>query len=166
LIHRFNLVFESTRGAGRAELAGGVDHDWYGVGVCRCNVTNAADKAAVAHVCTSGADSNNVIGGGNAAAGFKPQGRVVVAGGVGNERTKTDGRVGAPGGVALERLRTVGRVEGAGGVVKERKSAVSRVLAAGSVLIKRLITVGRVKAAGGVDKERSKPMAVLPSPWL
>ena len=83
LIHRCNLFLKPARRADRAELTVRVDHDWYGVGICRCNVTNAADKAAVAHVCTSGADSNNVIGGGNAAAGFKPQSRVVVAGGVG-----------------------------------------------------------------------------------
>ena len=45
-----------------------------------------ADKAAVAHVRTSGADSNNVVGRGNAVAGAKAYGRVVTAGGVASRR--------------------------------------------------------------------------------
>ena len=30
-IHRFNFVLEPPRGTGRAELAVGIDQDWYGV---------------------------------------------------------------------------------------------------------------------------------------
>ena len=40
-----------------------------------------ADKAAVAHIRTSGADSNNVVGRGDAVAGANAYGRVEAAGG-------------------------------------------------------------------------------------
>src|SRR5882724_3885935 len=99
LIHRFDLLLKPARRTHRAELAGGVYEDWDGVCVCSCNSTNAADKAAVAHVRAIRADSNDVIGRGNVAAGLKPQGRVVAAGGVIRERRTTGGRIGAAGGV-------------------------------------------------------------------
>ena len=49
-------------------------------------IENVADKAAVAHVRACGADTDDVIGRADAAAGQKPQGRVAVSGGVVKER--------------------------------------------------------------------------------
>jgi hypothetical protein len=73
-----------------------------------------ADKAAVAHVRTIGADADNVFGRSDAVAGTIAQGRVGVAGVV-KERTITNGRVAEAGGVVKERLNADGRVEAAGG---------------------------------------------------
>ena len=91
-VHRFDLFLKSAGGAGRAELAEGVYQDWYDVGVCRCNVTNVADKAAAAHAQTNGPDTDNIIGRSDVVAGSIAQGRVVEAGSV-LERVSTDGRV-------------------------------------------------------------------------
>ena len=98
-VHRLNFLLEPARGTKRAELARGVDQDWYGVGVCCCYPANVADKAAVAHVRTIRADSNDVTSCEDAEAGPSAQ-----------------GRVGATGGVILERTSAVGRVVPAGGV--------------------------------------------------
>jgi len=91
-VHRFDLFLKSAGGAGRAELAEGVYQDWYDVGVCRCNVTNVADKAAAAHAQTNGPDTDNIIGRSDVVAGSIAEGRVVEAGSV-LERVSTDGRV-------------------------------------------------------------------------
>jgi len=91
-VHRFDLFLKSAGGAGRAELAEGVYQDWYDVGVCRCNVTNVADKAAAAHAQANGPDTDNIIGRSDVVAGSIAQGRVVEAGSV-LERVSTDGRV-------------------------------------------------------------------------
>jgi len=115
-VHRFDFVFETPRRADRAELTGRVDQDWYGVGICGCNSTNVADKAAVAHVRTIGADSNNVIGPGDAEASQNPQGNVATTGGVTKERITTDGRVVAACDVAKKRIATNRRVGAAYGI--------------------------------------------------
>src|SRR6266542_6873254 len=153
-VHRFNLFLEPSRGADRAQLAVGVYQDWDSVGVCGCNPTNVADKAAVAHVRTWGADSNNVIGPEDAVAGAIAQGRVVAAGGVATERTNTGGRVEVAYGVVMERTNTVGRVVFAAGVAKERLITVGHVKPAGGVAIERSKTSGRVEFAFGIVIER------------
>src|SRR6266508_5888277 len=111
-VHRFNLLLEPARGADRAELAGGIDQYWYGVGILRLYFANVADKAGVTHVrtCHSEANTDNVTGVSYSAASCNARGRVLDAHGVANERTRTDGRVGSAGGVAKERFKTVGRV--------------------------------------------------------
>src|SRR6266550_3313836 len=138
LIHRFDLLLKPARRTHRAELAGGVYEDRDGVCVCSCNSTNAADKAAVAHIRAIRADSNNIIGRGNAETGSRPQGRVVAA-----------------GRIAFEGVKAVGCVLTATSVTQERGSSVSRVVAADHVANERISTVGRVLIAGGVVKERS-----------
>ena len=42
------------------KLAGRIDHHWYRVVNCRCDPMNIADKAAVVHVRTVSADTDNV----------------------------------------------------------------------------------------------------------
>jgi len=86
-----------------SELADGVDQHWYGVGLCRCSSTNPADKAAVAHVRTIRADTDNVISRGDIDAGYVAQRQVAATGGVEPKRSNTDGRVVEAGGVVLER---------------------------------------------------------------
>jgi hypothetical protein len=73
VVHQLDGFLEPGRGTGGSELAERVDQDWYGVGVCRCNPTNAADKTAIVDVQTSDvrADADNVVGRGDARAGSK-----------------------------------------------------------------------------------------------
>src|SRR6266516_3848145 len=87
-VHRFNLFLEPFRGTRRAKLANRVDQHRYGVAVSGLDVPNVADKAAVVHVRTSVADSNNVIGRGDANTSSIAYGRVVGAGGLKIERLK------------------------------------------------------------------------------
>ena len=75
-----------------------------------------ADKAAVAHGRTSGADSNNVVGRGNAVAGANAYGRVVTAGGVASKRKITVRRVVTAGGVAEKSVHSDGSVGFAGSI--------------------------------------------------
>jgi hypothetical protein len=60
---------------------------------------DVADKAAIADVQTTGADSDSVTGRGKVAAGYKAYGDVAVAAGIAKERSLTDGRVEVAGGV-------------------------------------------------------------------
>jgi hypothetical protein len=71
-------------------------------------IEDVADVAAVAHVRASSPDANNVISGGNAAAG-----------------TSTQPNVEAASRVVSERLKTVGCVVVAHCIVKKRPTAVS-----------------------------------------
>src|SRR5205807_6735024 len=81
---------------------------------------DVADKAAVVHVISRDvrADTNNVIGRGDAAAGTCAYGCVAVAGDV-SEREITGGRVVASSGLAIERAKTGGRVVNTGGVRRQ-----------------------------------------------
>src|SRR6266540_2968946 len=152
-VHRLNFFLEPARGTKRAELARGVDQDWYGVGVCCCRPANVADKATVAHVRTIRADSNNVTSPEDAEAGPSAQGRVAATGGVILERTSAVRRVVAAGGVVKERNITVGSVAAAGGVAIERLNTVGRVVAADSVVRERHSSVGCVAEADGVRRQ-------------
>src|SRR5215217_3215965 len=118
-VHRLNLFLEPTRGTHRTELAERVDQHRYGVGVLRCHSANLADKAAAADVETSVANTNNVIGRGDVAAGKKPQGDITDASGAIDERSVPDRRVLDTGGVMIERHIADGRVEAAGRVAKK-----------------------------------------------
>src|SRR6266542_3095707 len=151
-VHRLNFFLEPARGTKRAELASGVDQDWYGVGVCCCRPANVADKATVAHVRTIRADSNNVTSPEDAEAGPSAQGRVAATGGVILERTSAVRRVVAAGGVAIERFITVGRVVAADSVVRERHSSVGCVAEADGVRRQCARTEGTVGRAAGVAK--------------
>ena len=77
-----------------------------------------ADKAAIVLVHTSGADTDNVISGGNGEAGVNAQSDVAAAIGVVRERNSTDGSVEGAGSVAKERSSTGGRIADAGGVAR------------------------------------------------
>jgi hypothetical protein len=52
-----------------AQLAGGIDHHWYGIANLCCHPMNVADKAAVVHVRAVSSDTDHVSRGGNALAG-------------------------------------------------------------------------------------------------
>jgi len=108
---------------------------------------DVADIAAVARVRTIGADTDNVIGRGDAATGALAQGRVLAASGVVRERTSTGGRV-VVAGVEQERINTVCRVVEAGDVAIEGLKTVGRIAETGGVFIERSKTSGRVEAAG------------------
>src|SRR5262249_6571341 len=85
---------------------------------------NAADIAAVAHIRTAyvRANTDYNVGRANAAAGLKPQGRVVVPGGVIDQRGIPDGCVAVAGVVAkIDRAITNCRVKVAGGVALQRE---------------------------------------------
>ncbi len=154
LVHRCDLLFEPARGAERAQLIGGVDHDWYGVSVVRCLPANLGDKAAAAHVCACGADTDNAIDRGDAAAGTIAQDHIVAASRVVVECIMTDRRVEVSGGVAEERFPAKSCVLLADGVVKNGEHSIGRVLAAGFVKFKRGCSLGYVFCAGGVKQKR------------
>ncbi len=116
LFHRCNLFFVPSRGTDRAELAGRVDQHWNGVGLYRCDATNVANKAAVVHVRTQAADTDNITGRGDSLASERAQRGVVGAVGVGRERTITQTSVAATGGVAKKRECAIGRVAEAFGI--------------------------------------------------
>lgn len=61
---------------------------------------DVADKATIAYICARVADSNDVVGRCDIAAGKGSQRNIVGAGGVAKERLKTVGRVVAAGSVA------------------------------------------------------------------
>ena len=89
------------------------------------------------------ADTDDVTGGGDTAAGGTAQGDVIAAGGVASERRNTNGRVAAPV-VFYERFKTNGRVLVCGDVVLQRADAVGRVAASGGITIERVNTGSRV----------------------
>jgi hypothetical protein len=106
-VHRFDFLFESARGAERAELAVGVYDDIYSVGEARCHTTNGGDKGSrlkfVADADrarlasdTKVADIDIVTARGEIGTGELSKGDVEVAG-VAFERIITDGRVIAAG---------------------------------------------------------------------
>jgi hypothetical protein len=108
-----------------------------------------ADIAAVAHVVTIDADTNNVMGRSDVDAGIKTQGGIAVAGGVGVERISTDGRVVGAGGVFIKRTKTVGRIV-VGGVAIERSVTVCSVEKPGGVGVERVNAIGAVVATTNI----------------
>src|SRR6266568_8279352 len=58
-VHWFNVALEAPRGAHRADLASGVDQDWYGVVVSGCHPTTATNKGAV--LSAACADTDGVV---------------------------------------------------------------------------------------------------------
>jgi hypothetical protein len=155
-VHRFDLLLEPTRGTHRAKLTGGVDQHWNGVGVCRCNSANVADKAAVAHVCAINerAYTDYVISRGDSGTGSYAQGYIITPGCVAKERFLTDGCVPAAGGVFGQGKRTEGTVTHAGAVAAHRFIANGRVIVTGGVASERKSPNGRIVSAGSVGKER------------
>jgi hypothetical protein len=179
-VHRLNLFLESARGAHRAQLACGVDHDRYSIVVCRCHPENVPNKAAAAHIRAICADTDDVIGCGDNKTTTRAQGDIAVAGIVNEriitvgrvagarsvtlERKSTDSRVGVAASVAKEGLNAVGRVGDAGGVAMERSKTSGRVVRAIGVAIERCVTMGRVAEAGGVVGERISASADVKKP--
>src|SRR6266540_4275350 len=157
-LHRFNLFLEPPRRAGRAQLAGRINENWYGVGVLSLHVANVADKAGEIHVraCDVRADTDNVSCRGDVAAGQIAQSRVVGAADILRKRSPADGRVPISKCLVKERAKSHGRVVVVIEVVEERLKTNSCVFGADGIAKERLITVGRVEAAFGVARERRK----------
>jgi len=154
LLYWFNALFKALRGCDRAKSAVSINKNGRSSGR-RC-VENVADKAAIVHVHTIAADTNNVIGRGDIHAGKAAQCDVVAAGGIPVECKIADSCVAGAGGVAKERLPTVGGV-GASGVVKERLITRGRVASAVGVVKEGVNADGRVEAAYFVVTECSEP---------
>ena len=138
-VHRFNFLFESPRGADRAQLAGGVYHYCYGVCVAGCHPTNAGDEGSclaradadgvrVVEEITSVADEDIVIAKSKTAPGSGAQCDVVAAEGQKEKRTRTDGRVIVAAHTVIERSSTDNRVVAAGAVVIECSKPIGRVV--------------------------------------
>jgi hypothetical protein len=106
----------------------------------------ASPIAVVTQVCTGNirADTDNVAGRSDGAAGCKTQGRVPDTGSAVKQRSVTAGRVSVASGVGKQRINTAGRVGAAGGVVKERSNTVGRIEAASRVALQGLIADGGV----------------------
>src|SRR5207249_3034833 len=100
-VHGLDPVLETPRRDLRPEFAIGIDKD--GLRSTRLS-PNVADKAAVDHIHTCCADTDNVTSRRKAATGCKTQGRVEAAGGVVKQRLNTDSRVGGAVEVARESL--------------------------------------------------------------
>ncbi len=176
-LHRLNIVFiPAGRYVTAPKPAAAGYRDRIGVGPNnRLHIgVDVADKAAVAHVRPSSADTNNVTGRGDTVSSVSAQRRVEVAASAISERIVTDSRVAITGDIVPERKITSGRVVDALCVVNERVSAVGRVVEANRVVKECLKAVGRVvftlciakegssaigciEAAGGVARKRIDP---------
>ena len=91
LIHRFDIVLESPRRGLSAEPSPKIDSHWKVIGVNR-RFKDIADIEAVAHVLTSDADTDHVVGCSDVGAGVCAQRDAVAASAIG-ECAITDGRV-------------------------------------------------------------------------
>src|SRR5262245_16318840 len=129
IVHRFDVVFKSARGAiGRAQLAGRVDQHLHRVGGYN-SIANVAYKAAIARVKTSDvcADADDVIGGGNSVSGIIAQGCVADTRRVVKERAVTDSCVKVAVGVAGKGERSSSRITETAATIQKRPSANSSI---------------------------------------
>ena len=151
--HHGNVVLESHRRAGRAELTEGVYQDWYGVCVCGCNPTNVADKATVIYiVCTQGADNDDSTCTGHELAGICSQRNVAAATYVVGQRSVADYDVLPPSNVAGKRSTAQGRIITADCVVIKRLPTNGGIFSTGGVAKERFLTAGRVEDAGRIAR--------------
>jgi len=173
-VHGLNVMFVSARrdvGAAESAVAVYGDQVWIGAHL-RLNIgINVPDIAAIAHVLTTNADGNNIIGRADATTGPSVQGSVEGSTGVGRECKESDCRIAVAGSVAKKRPVTVRCVVLAIGIIteslnpgcciditgcvaNERVHARDGVTEAGSIVVERERAGNRVVVTSGVARER------------
>ena len=173
-VHGLNVMFVSARRdvvASESAVAVYRDQIWIGANL-RLNIgINVADIAAVAHVLTSNADGNNIVGRGDTSTGPSAQGSVEGSAGVGRECKDSDCRIAVTSSVGKKRPVTVRCIVLAigitteslnpgcciditGCVANERIHARDGVTEACSIVVERERAGNRVVVTSGVTRER------------
>jgi hypothetical protein len=158
-VHRTDVVFVSTRRDIRptkSTVAVCGNEIWVRSDL-RLNIgINLADIAAVAHVLTTDADGNHVVGGSHATADSSTQGCVESSTGIDREGKDAAGCVAGASSVGKKRPVTICRVVLAVGIITERFKAGCCVDITGRVAKERFYADGGVTEAGSIAAERER----------
>src|SRR4029453_814894 len=121
---------------------------------------NVANETAITdvHAGDLGADTDHVVGRGDACSSLNAQSNVGVAGEVERERAKPDGRVGRASCVINKCTTADGGVETLSGVAKERPRTEGRVTPSGGIAEECTVTDGRVGDALGIAEQSGRPI--------